>query len=366
MNDVPELAHPLISIVTPFYNSVGKADRLLSTLATMSDPDVEVVWVDDGSADETLSYLQKYKSKMRCRCVVVRQENKGPGGGRNYGLSLASGRYIWFVDSDDDINPAAINTVRRLGTCDYDFIDFEVKHFSDDKGRIKPSAGLRAGALELPEGEYRAEEVTRYSLLLSVGWLWTKVFRREFLVSYGVCYPEYCVYEDTPLFFLLPLIVRQFYKSSDVAYFHHQEQESVTRSLGHKSSRFYDRMPTASYGLTLTDRFTCSRSERLLIEEKFQSIFLLLTVKILYISGDWLMIPRVMRFYREEAQRLGISISPRRMISKSRLVLYIGPWLLSYLYPSQRNFFEKLHLHAWGAPIRYPASESVLINNCNE
>ncbi|MXS79219.1 Glycosyltransferase involved in cell wall bisynthesis [Nitrosomonas eutropha] len=360
MSNVPKRIHPLISIVTPFYNSIGKANRLLSTFATMSDPDVELIWVDDGSTDETWSYLQKYKDKMCCRCIVVQQENKGPGGARNHGLSLASGRYIWFVDSDDDINPSAIGTVRRLGTCDYDFIDFEVKHFSDDEGRIKPSAGLRAGALELLEGEYYTKKVTRYSLLHTVGWLWTKVFRREFLVNHGVFYPEYCVYEDTPLFFWLPFIVKRFYKSNDVAYFHHQEQESVTRSVGHKGPRFYDRLPTASYGLMLTSRFTCSRSERLLSEEKFKLIFLLHTLKILYISGDWLMIPRVMRFYREEARRLGVSISPLRMISKSRLVLFIAPWLLSYLYPSQRNYFDKLHLHAWGVPIQYPTSENVL------
>ena len=358
MSGSPGFDSPLLSIITPFYNMAGKADRLLSTLTSMNNHDVEVIWVDDGSTDDTLSYLQRYKNHMHGRCIVSHQENKGPGGGRNHGLTLASGRYIWFVDSDDDINPAAIDTVRRLNACGYDFIDFEVKHFSDEKGKIRPSPGLRAGSLKLSEGEHSAEEVTRWFLLLSVGWLWSKVFSREFLINHGVRYPEYCVFEDTPLFFWLPLIVNRFYKSDEIGYFHHQEQESVTRSAGRKGPRFYDRLPTASYGLMLTNRFVCSRGERLLIEDKFKSIFFLLTIKILYTSGDWLMIPRVMRYYREEAKQLGITYSPLRMISYSRLVLFIGPWLISYFYPSQRSFFEKLHLHAWGVPIQYPVSEN--------
>src|SRR5215510_4735947 len=104
----------LLSFIVPFFNSAGKADRLLSTLAGINEPDVELIFVDDGSSDGTAAYLHEWQSFMKVRCTAVRQENKGPGAARNRGLDLASGRFVWYVDSDDDINPEAVPVLRRL------------------------------------------------------------------------------------------------------------------------------------------------------------------------------------------------------------------------------------------------------------
>src|SRR5262245_12810960 len=165
----------LLSIIVPFFNSAGKADRLLSTLAAISDPEVELIFVDDGSSDGTAAYLHEWQSRMQIRCTAVRQENKGPGAARNHGLDLASGQFVWYVDADDDINPEVIPTVRRLRSHGYDFIDFEVEHFTPVGGPIRPSRGMRAGALELPEGEHSVRDVTRLALLRTIGWPWPKI-----------------------------------------------------------------------------------------------------------------------------------------------------------------------------------------------
>src|SRR6476646_1320860 len=104
----------LLSIIVPFFNSAGKADRLLSTLAGIEESDVELIFVDDGSSDGTAGYLHEWQTRMRVRGTAVRQENKGPGAARNHGLDVAAGQFVWYVDADDDINPAVIPEVRRL------------------------------------------------------------------------------------------------------------------------------------------------------------------------------------------------------------------------------------------------------------
>src|SRR5262249_44766456 len=152
----------------------------------------------------------------------------------------------------------AVSEVRRLKARGYDFIDFNVQHFAADGGPIQPSRGMRAGPLNLPEGEYHAAEVGRLALLRTIGWLWPKVLNREFLLRHGVQFPEYCVYEDLPPLFWLPLIVDRFYKSDLVAYFHHQERESITRTRGRKGPRFYDRLLTPGYGVALTAAYPCT------------------------------------------------------------------------------------------------------------
>jgi len=351
---------PLLSIIVPFFNSAGKADRLLSTLAGIDEPDVESIFVDDGSTDATAAYLHEWQSRLHIPCTVVRQENKGPGGARNHGLDLASGQFVWYVDADDDINPQVLPVLRRLQGDGYDFIDFNVQHFTPEGGPIRPSRGMRAGALELPEGEHNAKAVTRLALLRTIGWPWPKILDREFLLRHGVRFPENCVYEELPSLFWYPLIVDRFYKSDLVAYFHHQEGESITRSAGRKGPRFYDRLFTSGCAVAVTTRYPCADEERRRIHDKFTNIFLIHTIEMLWDSGDWLPIPRVMSFYREEARRLEIRPSPfSHLLRRSQLIAALVPWLISYLYPSQRRWFERLHNTAWGRPIWFPAADVV-------
>ena len=53
-------------------------------------------------------------------------------------------------------------------------IDFNVKHFTSEGGQVRPSRGMRAGPLELSEGEHTARAVTRLALLRTIGWPWPK------------------------------------------------------------------------------------------------------------------------------------------------------------------------------------------------
>jgi glycosyltransferase involved in cell wall biosynthesis len=340
----------LLSIIVPFFNSAGKMDRLAATLAALSDPDVECVFVDDGSTDETRNHLVALKAAMQCPCTLITQANAGPGAARNHGFRHAQGKYVWFVDSDDDINPQAIAVLRGLDELDYDFIDFAVQHFMGASGPIRPTPAARANALPLPQGAYRAGEVTRLFLLHSVGWPWTKVFRREFLLTTRLTYPEHCIYEDTPWYFWLPFVADRFYKSAAVAYYHHQERESVTRSVGQRPYRFYDRLLTASLSVEMLNGVSCMPEERRRIEDKFTNMFLVHTVQMLRLSGEWGMIVRVVRFYREEVMRLGIARrSARRALHK--LAALMPLWLMSYCYPSQSKYFQNIHEQAWGRDI---------------
>ena len=350
---------PLLSIVVPFFNSAGRSDRLLSTLAGIDEPDVELIFVNDGSTDATAAYLHEWRSRMRVPCMVVDEENKGPGGARNHGLDLASGKFVWFVDADDDINIQVLPVLRRLKAEGFDFVDFNVQHFATHQGAIRPSRGARAGALKLPEGEHSAQTVTRLALLHTIGWPWGKILDREFLLRHGVRFPEYCVYEELPSLFWYPLIVERFYKSNVVAYFHHQDGESITRSAGRKGPRFFDRLFTSAYGIALTARYPRDSDERRRIDDKFKNVFLIHTVEMLWDSGDWPTIPRVMKFYREEARRLGIRRSPLRLLRSRQLASVAVPWLISYVYPSQRRYFEALHHRAWGRPVWFPAADVV-------
>ena len=87
-----------ISIIIPTYNAGQYIKEALDSVFAQSFQDFEVIIVDDGSTDDT---TQKVKTLSDPRILYVYKENQGPAAARNYGLNLARGEYIAFLDVDD-------------------------------------------------------------------------------------------------------------------------------------------------------------------------------------------------------------------------------------------------------------------------
>ena len=97
---------PLVSILIPAYNAEEWiADTIQSALG-QTWPRKEIVIVDDGSTDETLSVARQFASK---EVIVVTQANQGAAAARNKAFSLCQGDYIQWLDADDLLAPGKIN-----------------------------------------------------------------------------------------------------------------------------------------------------------------------------------------------------------------------------------------------------------------
>lgn len=93
---------PTVSVITPAYNAELTIGRAIGSVRRQSIGDWEMIVVDDGSVDGT-SEAARHAAGDDSRVVVVRQENAGTGAARNRGLSEARGRYIVFLDADDEL-----------------------------------------------------------------------------------------------------------------------------------------------------------------------------------------------------------------------------------------------------------------------
>lgn len=92
---------PIVSIIMPCYNAEAFLDETLEGLENQSCQDFEVICVNDGSKDETLEVLQKWKKKGTLKVKIVDKENGGVSSARNAGLECAEGKYVIFLDADD-------------------------------------------------------------------------------------------------------------------------------------------------------------------------------------------------------------------------------------------------------------------------
>lgn len=100
----------MVNIIVSVYNAGKYLDRCLESLVQQTVKNIQIILVDDGSMDDSLSICRKWALKDS-RITVVEQENCGVSAARNKGLSIASGEFILLLDSDDWL---ATNTVEEL------------------------------------------------------------------------------------------------------------------------------------------------------------------------------------------------------------------------------------------------------------
>ena len=98
------------SIIVPVYNVEKYINECLSSLINQTYKNIEIVVINDGSSDNSLSLIEEY-SRIDDRIRVIDQKNMGLGYTRNVGIDNAVGDYILFVDSDDYIS---LNTCEEI------------------------------------------------------------------------------------------------------------------------------------------------------------------------------------------------------------------------------------------------------------
>ena len=91
---------PDISVIVPCYNAQRFLSVCLESLKAQTSPEIEMIFIDDGSTDETGGMLDRF-AEGEPRAVVVHQKNAGVSAARNRGIDMAGGRYIAFMDADD-------------------------------------------------------------------------------------------------------------------------------------------------------------------------------------------------------------------------------------------------------------------------
>lgn len=106
---------PLISIIIPCYNSERFIAATINMLLRQDMSECELILVNDGSKDNTLSILRQYET-FHENVRVIDQPNQGVSVARNVGMLAAQGKYIYFLDSDDTLTEGTLNHFKQVVT----------------------------------------------------------------------------------------------------------------------------------------------------------------------------------------------------------------------------------------------------------
>ena len=189
-----------ISVIVPVYQVEDVLERCVNSLVNQTYRNIEIILVDDGSIDKSPEICDKY-SKSDSRITTIHKKNGGLSDARNYGLNIATGDYILFVDSDDYIEE---------NTCE-EFLNFIKEKRPDiiagnavrieNTKRILMSHNYH-GDYMISGKEYLLRELSNNSMYMAA---WLNLYKKDFLIKNELVFKKGLLHEDeqfTPRAFL--------------------------------------------------------------------------------------------------------------------------------------------------------------------
>lgn len=185
---------PQVSIIVPVHNVERYLPACLDSLRAQTVADIEILCVDDASADGSAALLAEV-ARQDTRIKVLRHPaNRGLSAARNTGIAAAAAPWVLFVDSDDLVSARICErTLAAAAKTQADVVFFAHAAFVD-------------GCPPPPEPEVREPEpADRRALLQRQAFAWTKLVRTELLRGKDITFPEGLCFEDVPVHWRLTL-----------------------------------------------------------------------------------------------------------------------------------------------------------------
>ena len=189
---------PKVSVIIPLYNAAPYVPNL-KQLWEQTLQDFELILVDDCSSDDTWDQLQAFQEQNPGRAIILARndQNQGPGGSRNHGLTKSSGKYVIFLDCDDRYDPTLLEKMaQRLDATQADLVccGFTAHKPTHDQDILFPAELNDAVAKFNAASSIKQLDAQTLSALVlrpSISsYPFNKMVRRNFLVSQHIAFPS--------------------------------------------------------------------------------------------------------------------------------------------------------------------------------
>jgi len=227
------------SIIIPVYNVEQYLRDCLNSVIAQTYTDYEVICVNDGSKDGSLALLKDYQTKYP-QITIISQRNKGLSAARNAGIQAAKGNYLFFLDSDDWIEPNSLEILVQKQEGE-DLLWFNGRRVFEDGATEEPDSGIEEAQLTGWEYYNKYALVFRkFHFVCSV----LRLYRREYLLQNNLFFEEGIYHEDN-LFTPLACYYAQTVKViPDCLYIYRIREGSITQTP--KLKRLYDMLIVAN------------------------------------------------------------------------------------------------------------------------
>lgn len=213
-----------VSVIIPCYNAADEIDRMMECVVgqTFGLDNLEIILVNDGSHDDTLSHLSEWENRYEDNVIIINcEDNNGLSYARNVAMDLATGEYIAFVDADDWIVP---NYIERM-------VELSEKYKSDITicGHDRPSVynksenvsakSEKETVYDISDDDGKKKFLASHIYSTSVCW---EMYRREFIEKNNLRFPVGTHYEDAFFTYMAYMFAGRVSECADVMYHYYR------------------------------------------------------------------------------------------------------------------------------------------------
>lgn len=216
-----------ISVIIPVYNVESYLHRCLDSVINQTYSNLEIILVNDGSTDNSLSIINEFAQKDK-RIIVFSQKNSGLAVARNIGLKAATGDYVSFIDSDDWIEKDMYSELAvHLENEHPDFVNFRFQ-FDNETLNTHSVYGKPYRRLKFESRNEILEDTLKNVNILTAPW--TKIYNRKFLLEYHLVFEPGIVNEDTLFTILISCHAHKVTFVNRIFYHAIERDGSISRS----------------------------------------------------------------------------------------------------------------------------------------
>lgn len=212
-----------VSVIIPIYNVEQYLAKSLDSVINQTYKDLEIICVNDCSPDNSAKILQEYALKDNRIKIVNRENNGGLSAARNSGLEVATGEYVYFIDSDDWIDLDYLEKmVEKIEDNDVDIVvNTNIIKESEDKSE---HFVWQRYAKTDKNGEF-LDKVT--AINNSQCMIWCHLYKREFLIKNKLRFPEGYIHEDEYFQHITKNLLDNLFAFYGASYHYRQRQDSI-------------------------------------------------------------------------------------------------------------------------------------------
>lgn len=245
-----------VSVIVPVYNVENYLDQCLTSIVNQTLKEIEIICVNDSSTDGSLDILNKY-AKQDARIQIVTQENAGAGAARNRGMTMATGKYLAFLDADDFFEADLLE--KQYQMAETDKADFVVcksdQYHTEKKEYVQTSWVVREKELP-PYHPFSYRQMTDNVFKVFVGWAWDKLYRRSFIEKYCLKFQEQRTSNDMLFVFSAVVLAKKISIVSEVLIHQRRDaKDSLSKTRENSWWCFYDALTALREKLIEEDKF---------------------------------------------------------------------------------------------------------------
>ena len=191
------MANPVVSIIMPVYGVEKYLSASINSVLNQTYKNFELILVDDKSPDKSPKICDTFAQEDDRIKVVHKPKNEGLGFARNTGLDIASGDYIYFIDSDDYIEPQLLEKAIKAFDENTEFVIFGINRVHEKKdGSIDKIEHLIPIMAESKTAKETAHIFSMLNTKKVFPFAWNKLYKKEFLDKCGTRFEKTKLIED--------------------------------------------------------------------------------------------------------------------------------------------------------------------------